>query len=98
MFGDVLDVVRAQIKEMCTHSFREQIKTYLADKKLKQDSVVHEKFICDICDANPIKGIRYMCTVRHDYDICEKCEATQTHPHPLLKIRFPEQAPVKVIC
>jgi len=47
----------------------------------------------------PIRGIRYMCSVRPNFDICERCEATGAHSqHALLKIRKPEWAPAKLIC
>ena len=56
--------------------------------------------ICDGCGMNPIKGIRYKCTVCKDFDYCEGCEVTlaNKHGHPFLKIRKPEFAPVKVEC
>ena len=41
------------------------------DKKKK---VIHKEYICDGCDAEPIVGIRYKCTVCEDFDFCEKCE------------------------
>lgn len=47
----------------------------------------------------PIKGIRYMCSVCSNYDICENCERTGVHAgHAMLKIRKPEFAPAKLIC
>lgn len=58
---------------------------------------VHAHIICDMCNANPIRGIRYKCTVCPDYDLCASCEGTGRHPadHPLIKIvktrRTPEQ-------
>lgn len=70
----------------------------MAEKQAAQAKVVHEKFFCDSCDVGPITGIRYMCSVCHDFDLCEKCEQTKGHEHPLLKVRNPEQAPVKIVC
>jgi len=49
--------------------------------------MVHHGITCDGCEINPIVGIRYKCSVLPDYDLCEKCEVTKGHPHPLLKIR-----------
>ena len=47
----------------------------------------------------PIKGIRYMCSVCSNFDICENCERNGVHAgHAMLKIRKPEFAPAKLIC
>ena len=65
-----------------------------------QSKVSVHACICDGCGMNPIKGIRYKCTVCKDFDYCEGCEVTLSskHGHPFLKIRKPEFAPVKVEC
>ena len=31
-------------------------------------------------------GIRYKCTIRHDFNLCENCEAKSKHPFPFDKI------------
>jgi len=54
------------------------------------EPAVHEGYWCDGCDARPIKGIRYRCTVCHNFDFCEKCEVNIEHPHPFLKIKQPQ--------
>ena len=54
---------------------------------------VHENVRCDECDMNPIVGIRYKCTVREDYDLCEGCEAKAEQPYPMVKIYDPAHAP-----
>ena len=41
----------------------------------------------------PIKGIRYKCSVCKDFDYCEECEEKKPHPHPFLKIRNGKQNP-----
>jgi len=55
--------------------------------------VNHEGVTCDMCNASPIVGVRYKCTVCNNYDMCQTCESYQQHPpeHPLIKIRLPEQ-------
>jgi len=75
------------------------MKEFLEKKRADQAEVVHENFICDGCNMNPIKGIRYMSTVNSNYDLCENCERNGVHAGiPLLKIRKPEHAPAKLIC
>lgn len=53
----------------------------------------HPRITCDGCQASPIQGIRYKCSVCPDFDFCEKCETSTQHAHPLLKIKTP-QCPV----
>jgi len=56
---------------------------------------VHEGVTCDGCNQVPIVGARFKCTVCHDYDLCEKCEAKGTHDpaHPLVKMLKPRTCP-----
>lgn len=61
----------------------------IPEKETKPD--VHQGVHCDVCGVCPIVGTRYKCIVKHDYDLCENCEAKGTHPHALIKIRKPEQ-------
>ena len=55
----------------------------------------NEEINCNEC-GNNIKGIRYMCGICHNYNLCEECENKYglEHNHPLLKIRKPELCPV----
>jgi len=72
---------------------------FLKDKRAKQAEVEHEGVECDGCGVNPIKGIRYKCSVHPDYDLCEVCEAKGINPgRPMLKIRDPSMAPASLIC
>lgn len=55
---------------------------------------VHENYVCDGCNMNPIVGVRYKCSVCSNYDLCENCEGKDVHQqHPLVKIKKPSQAP-----
>ncbi|KAL6716554.1 hypothetical protein ACLMJK_006121 [Lecanora helva] len=60
------------------------------DKAIK-DGYVHRRVTCNACNAMPIRGIRYHCANCWDYDLCEQCEAFQTHDktHVFYKIRIP---------
>jgi len=66
----------------------------------QSSNVVHSSVTCDGCHTNPIVGNRYKCTVCEDFDYCETCEEkyAEVHKHPFLKIRKPENAPVKILC
>jgi len=48
---------------------------------------VHTHVTCDQCGVSPIVGIRYKCTVRDNFDLCERCERSMEQPYPLIKIR-----------
>lgn len=50
-------------------------------------NAIHDDIVCDQCGMSPIKGVRYNCSVCHNYDLCELCESKGTHPHPMLKIK-----------
>jgi len=51
---------------------------------------VHEHVVCDGCGVTPIRGDRFKCTVRDDYDLCPACERTRNEPFPLRKISEPQ--------
>lgn len=58
----------------------------------EKQKVVHSSVTCDGCKVYPIVGIRYKCTVCHDFDYCESCEEknSETHNHNFIKIKNPE--------
>lgn len=95
----VAETIRADVKEYCYSTFQGMFVDYLENKRIEQAGVVHENIICDGCEMTPIRGIRYMCSVRPNYDLCGQCEAKGVgSEHALLKIRKPEWAPAKLIC
>lgn len=63
-------------------------KTEIKEKQL----VTHYGVTCDGCSVSPIVGIRYKCTVCHDFDYCETCEEknSETHNHSFIKIKNPQ--------
>lgn len=64
----------------------------------KFEPVIHQNIICDECNVGPIVGIRYKCTVCHDFDLCENCEEISNHMHPLVKIRVPMKTGAAPMC
>jgi hypothetical protein len=62
-----------------------------------QAPAVHTFVTCDVCGMHPIVGVRYKCTVREDYDMCENCEAKCDHSYALLKVNTPAQAPAAMV-
>jgi len=55
------------------------------------ERVRHRGITCDVCDMSPIVGSRYKCTVRSDYDLCQKCHGESDPKFPMIKIRQPTQ-------
>lgn len=95
----VAETVRSEVREYCLQSFQKMFQEMLEQKRIDQAGVIHENFICDGCGMSPIKGIRYMCSVRSNFDLCGDCELKGIHsPYAMLKIRRPEFAPAKLIC
>ena len=87
---DIISSNIDNIKDDIIHSIileQSKIQQNSKMRKAPKNSYVHENYICDICEESPIKGIRYHCIECKNFDICEKCEATINHPHPLYKIK-----------
>jgi len=99
VYLDLQKLLAAEVKKYCENDYKKIVTEQLL--KNKRDSskpkAVHSRFICDGCNANPIVGIRYKCSVRPNFDLCEQCEK-MPQPHPMLKIRDPVQAPIQFQC
>ena len=85
----------SQIKEEVIKESK--IKSEKEEPKEYSEEQIHKNYICDGCGANPIKGPRHKCVICRAFDLCDNCEATIEHPHPLLKIKNVKQAPRKLI-
>jgi hypothetical protein len=58
---------------------------------------VHKGIRCDVCGREDIQGARFKCTECPNYDLCSSCEQLELHPHCLMKIKSPSQAPSYVL-
>ena len=61
------------------------------------EKAVHTRVACDGCDAYPVVGVRYKCSVCKNFDFCEKCEEKATHPHAFIKLNSPDIHPISII-
>lgn len=63
----------------------------IGEDQAKSDCVVHRGISCNICNSNPLTGIRYKCSNCIDYDVCSRCEPVCDHEknHVFLKIVVP---------
>ena len=97
--GELQDIVKQEVGDFCREHFKQMFRDYLEAKQLEQENQVHKGIQCDGCNVVPIRGIRYKSAVLSDYDLCQECERNGVHKDkPLLKIRKPHMAPVKLIC
>lgn len=59
----------------------------ISEKVEEGKPAIHKGIICDRCNCEDIKGIRFKCFVCPDYDLCEGCEEIEKHSHPMIKMR-----------
>ena len=64
----------------------EYLKEHIED--LYKD-VVQKEVKCSACNLQNFKGIRYLCTICEDFNLCSKCEDFIDHMHPMLKFKAP---------
>lgn len=91
----IAEEVKAHIQNEMSKS---QLSVSMSQSQAEKPKTVHHGYTCDGCQTSPIVGIRYKCSVRPDYDLCEDCEAAMETPHPMIKIREPKHAPRAVVC
>jgi hypothetical protein len=56
-------------------------------------NAIHKGITCFLCKISPIVGHRFKCSVCVNFDLCNLCEEkhSESHGHPFIKIRKPEQ-------
>jgi Zinc finger, ZZ type len=59
---------------------------------------IQHNIICDGCKVHPVIGVRYKCTVCHDYDLCSDCYFGKKHDlsHCFLQIDCPGSAQMRL--
>ena len=95
---ELSEALRVMVKEHSKGYLRFEVLNschYSALKRfLPSDTAVHEGILCNNCGVSPITGVRFKCTFRDNFNLCEHCEIlTSPQPHPMLKIRHPDQEP-----
>lgn len=90
---DTLDTKDLEEEEIC---YEPDDENENEDEKEENSENVHVGIECSVCGCKNIQGIRYLCGICSDYNICEDCEKLvgKEHNHPLLKIRKPNLTPL----
>ena len=88
-------IVRLEINSLLPSLFKELRGKELAKQEeenmAKYSGMIHERIACDVCNMEPLVGIRYKCSVCDNYDLCMHCESLDLHPHPCIKITDPNK-------
>jgi hypothetical protein len=60
----------------------------LLQEKGRQESGLqcHRGVVCDGCSRRDFKGLRFKCTERNDFNLCEACEGQDSHLHAMVKM------------
>jgi hypothetical protein len=84
-----------QVFKELLHSkdLEEQDENQMSIMDMAQQQVVHNGIKCDGCGVSPIRGIRYKCSVRKNYDLCSLCEERHGDEYSFLKLREAGTAP-----
>ena len=70
----VQQAIADQVSKYCKAKCKEIYTAHLREKRQAQNKVVHN-VKCNVCDVFPIVGVRYKCSTRMDYNMCEACES-----------------------
>jgi len=89
-----------RITEECTAGENDIKDEKRNEDKEENKNIVHNGIKCNICGNENIEGIRYLCGICDNFNLCQECEKVNglRHNHPLLKIRNPQYAPLHFKC
>jgi hypothetical protein len=94
--GDLQAMIANEVTKIVqTDEFKNEMQQKIEDAK-----AVHEGITCSGCEVSPIRGIRFTCSKREKYDLCEKCEAKMAKdlPYPMWKVREPKHMAMSIMC
>lgn len=84
MTQDLRDEIESMIEEKIARAMKKSV-----EPEKPKSTYNHFGITCDVCRKIITNSCRFKSLVKHDFDICETCEATGVHPEPLIKIRAP---------
>ena len=65
--------------DLCQKCYTSQHHHYF--KLVEVPKPTHFNVVCDGCNQSPLLGVRYNCLNCYNYDLCEKCHASQHRHH-----------------
>lgn len=91
-------LIKKELDKQCEQLFKSMLNCpelggEVSDQINSANQEVHSTVICDGCEATPIMGVRYKCSVCKNFDFCSMCEERRCHEHPFLKIYKADQVP-----
>jgi hypothetical protein len=98
-FKDLAVLLETEVKSYCENECKRLYVSALLKKREQQAKVVHN-MRCSECNCEKITGVRYQCTQRPNFNICENCEENlgENSEYSFIKIRKPESAPMHLVC
>lgn len=92
-------LLEKEVTNYCQKECKKLFLDHLNKKKVEQSKVVHN-VKCNGCGCEKIEGVRYKCTSRFDYNLCERCEENVgvDAGFAFIKIRKPDNAPIQIMC
>lgn len=93
--GEAMKEHKKKVKENRKNKLKQKKCAWFAKHKqqphVHNEPVVHYNIYCDGCNVGPIVGKRFNCMVCPDFDFCAKCEDSNVHSHPMMRINNPMQ-------
>lgn len=84
MTQDLRDEIESMIEDKIAKAMKKSV-----EPEMPKSTYNHFGITCDVCRKIITNSCRFKSVIKHDFDICETCEATGVHPEPLIKIRSP---------
>ena len=91
MVKELDEYIECEIEKLAPVAFKKMLIMYNNMGKGFDNKAEHYGIKWSICGTTQIRGTRYACNVRPDFNICEECEQSEghTHKYAMTIIRYP---------
>mmetsp|Transcript_68938 Transcript_68938/g.95484 ORF Transcript_68938/g.95484 Transcript_68938/m.95484 type:complete len:150 (-) Transcript_68938:1132-1581(-) len=85
------EYLEQEIEKFAPVAFKKMLIMYNNMGKGYENKAEHVGIKCSVCQTSQIRGTRYACNIRPDFNICEECEQAEghTHKYAMTIIRYP---------